>query len=190
MVTYADKPWLQYYRIGPYPIKKTKQPYPELSLPDLLDQSALNYPDRPAVFFLEKQMTYEELKIMADRLATALEDMGVQKGDKVATVIPNCPQFAICDFGIMRAGAVHVPCSILHRAQDLLYEIGSSGAKIVICQEASFDLINSIRDEAKIEKVIVTDPMEYSEAGADKREIPGAVQLRDLLEEFEAEAPA
>lgn len=189
MVTYADKPWQQHYRIGPYPIKKTKQPYPELSLPDILDHSALNYPDRPAIFFLERTIPYLELKLLVDRLATALADLGVQKGDKVATVIPNCPQFVICDFGIMKAGGIHVPCSILHKAPDLIYEIGSSGAKVVICREASLNLINSIRDKTKIETVIVTDPMEYSAAGTERREIPGTILLRDLLEEFEAEPP-
>ena len=189
MVTYADKTWQRHYRLGPYPIAKSKQPYPELSLPDLLDHSALNYPDRPAIFFLERKMNYVELKLAVDRLATALADMGVQKGDKVATVIPNCPQFVISDFAIMKIGGVHVPCSILHKASDLIWEIGSSGARVVICQDASLDIINSIKDEAKIEKVIVTDPMEYSAAGAERREVPGAVQFRDLLEEFEAEPP-
>jgi long-chain acyl-CoA synthetase len=189
MVTYADKPWQKHYRLGVWPVRRSLQPYPELSLPDFLDLTALNYPDRSAIFFLERIITYQELKLLVDKLATALADLGVRKGDRVATVLPNCPQFAISDFAIMKIGGVHVPCSVLHKIQDLIYEIGSPGARVVICQDASLELINSIKDKTEIEKVIITNPMEYSAGGAERREVPGAIQFRDLIEEFEAEPP-
>lgn len=189
MVTYADKPWQKYYKLGPFPIAKSKRPYPELPIPDLLTHSALSYPERPAILFLENVITYRELKILVDQLATALDELGVQKGDKVATVLPNCPQFVVSDFAIMSTGAVHVPCSILHRATDLIHEIGGSGARVVICQHASLDLIKSISGETSIDQVIVTDPMEYSASGAERQESSGAIQFRDLLEDCDADPP-
>jgi len=130
-ITYADKPWVKSYFVGPYKLAKTMEPYPKIPVYKFLDDSAANHPNQTACVYLEKEMTYEELKLHVDKLATALADLGVKKGDKVATILPNCPQFIISDYAIMRLGAVHVPISILHKAPDLLYEIGESGAETV-----------------------------------------------------------
>lgn len=189
VVTYADKPWLLKYRLGPYPLAKTKQPYPEVSLPELLDRSAFNYPDRSAIFFLERRITYCELKLYVDKLATALADLGIRKGDKVATIIPNCPQFIISDFAIMKIGGIHVPCSALYKVHDLLYEIGSVGAKMIICEEGALDTAKTIKEQLKLERIIVTSQMDFSANPPERKEIPGVIQFRDLIEEYEAEPP-
>jgi long-chain acyl-CoA synthetase len=189
MATYAEKPWQKKYTCGPYPIPKSKAPYPEISLPELLDRSAFSYPDRPAIFFMGKVMTYRELKLQVDKLATALANLGVKKGDKVATVLANCPQFVMSDFAIMKIGGIHVPCSVLHKGPDLVYEIGESESKVVICQDSSFDLVKSIAHKTKLEKFIVTSQMEYGSNPSVKREIPGAIHFLDLMEEFEPEPP-
>ncbi len=61
-------------------------------------------------------MTYKELKLNVDRLSCALSKLGVKKGDKVASILPTSPQFVITDYAIQKAGAVHVPCSLLHKS--------------------------------------------------------------------------
>jgi len=98
-MTYADKPWVKSYFVGPFKLPKTMEPYPKISVYKFLEDSATNCPEPPpiACVYLEKEMTYPELKLHVDKLATALADLGVKKGDKVATILPNCPQFIISD---------------------------------------------------------------------------------------------
>ena len=194
-MTYADKPWLKSYKLGPYKLKETLEPYPKVPLFKILDDSAAKYPTKVACLALGKdsrqwsQTTYKELKLYADKLANALVNLGVKKGDRVVTVIPNCLQFIISDFGVIKTGAVHIPCSILHKAPDLEHEIESGGAETVICLEDNLPLINSIKDKTKLKNVIVTGWEDYSPGPPELKEIPGTIQFRRLLEEHEPKPP-
>jgi long-chain acyl-CoA synthetase len=189
MVSVADKPWLKSYKLGPYKLPQTKQPYPKAPIHSLLDAAAAEYPDNHACFYFGNEMSYGDLKLEVDRLATALADLGVKKGDRVATILPNCPQYLISDFGILKAGAVHVPCSVLHKAADLIYEIGDSGAETVICSEMSIELVNSIKDKTKIKRIILTSLMDYSLEKPELKQVPGAYQFRDLIASHEPNLP-
>ncbi len=188
-MTYADKPWLKSYKFGPYPLKKTLEPYPEIPLYQILYDSAEKFPDRPACLAFGKETRYRKLKEYVDRLATALAALGVKKGDMVATVIPNCLQFIIADMGILRAGATHIPCSILHKERDLEHEIGSPEAETVICLEDNLPRINAIKDKTKLKNIIVTSWEDYGANPPELKEIPGAIQLRRLLDEHEPNPP-
>ena len=189
MVSIAEKPWLKGYRLGPYKLPQTKEPYPKVPLHSLLDSAAAEFPDRAACSYLGNEMTYKELKLEADRLAAALADLGVRKGDKVVTILPNCPQFVISDFGILKAGAAHVPCSVMHKAADLIYEIGDSGAETVICSDGSLELVDSIKDKTKIKRIILTSLMDYSLEEPELKQTPGTYQLRDLIANHEPRPP-
>jgi len=147
MASYADKPWLKSYKLGPYKLAQTKEPYPKMPLYKILDDTATEYGHRAAISYLGREISYGELKLYADKLATALAELGVKKGDRVATIIPPCPQYIISDFAILKIGAAHVPCSTLHKADELIYEVGDSGAETVICSDISLDLVNSIKNK-------------------------------------------
>lgn len=189
MVSVSDKPWLKSYKLGAFKLPLTKQPYPHLTIHSLLDIAAAEFPDHSACYYLGYEMSYKELKLEADRLAAALADLGIKKGDKVSTILPNCPQYVISDFGILKAGATHVPCSVLHRAADLIYEIGDSGAETVICSDMSLELVNSIKDKTKIRNIILTSIMDYSLEKPELRQVPGVYQFRDLIASHEPRPP-
>ncbi|MFC2050127.1 AMP-binding protein [Chloroflexota bacterium] len=189
MVSLADKPWLKSYKLGPYKLPQTKQPYPVAPIHSLLDAAAAEYPDNHACFYFGNEMSYKDLKLEVDRFAAALADLGVKKGDKVATILPNCPQYIISDFGILKSGAVHVPCSVLHKAADLIYEIGDSGAETVICSEMSIELVNSIKDKTKIKRIILTSLKDYSLEKPELKQVPGAYQFRDLIASHKPNLP-
>jgi len=189
-MTYADKPWLKSYFVGPFKLEKTMEPYPKIPVYKFLEDSAAEYPEQIACVYLEEEMTYPELKLRVDKLATALADLGVTKGDKVATILPNCLQFIVSDFAIMRLGAVHVPISILHRAPDVLYEIGESGAETVICSYVRLERVNSIKDKTKLKNIIFTPVPIFPDYSLPKmKEMPGAHRLEDLIEKYEPKPP-
>jgi long-chain acyl-CoA synthetase len=189
VATMAEKPWLKQYRMGPYKLPQTKEPYPKVTVHSILDATAAEFPDEAACFYLGKEIPYGEMKLLSDRLAAALADLGVKKGDKVATVLPNCPQFMISDFGIMKTGAAHVPCSVMHKPADLMYEIGESGAETVICAGMSLETVNSIKDKTRIKNMVVTSMMDYSSEEPALERLPGAYQFRDLIASHEPQPP-
>jgi len=185
----SDKPWLKNYKFGPYHLKKTLEPYPKVPMHQLLEDSASAYPNQIAIDFLGRKIRYSELKSLADKFSNALAGIGVNKGAKVAVILPNCPQFIISDFGISKAGATMVPCSTLHTAYDLEHEIGQSGAETVVCTHAGLDVVKSISVKTRLRNIIATSPMEYSAEEPERQEVPGAVLFRDLMVEHEARAP-
>lgn len=163
MTTLADKrPWLKSYRLGPYELEHSLEPYPELPLFVMLDRSAEAYPRSTAIEYFGLRIKYRELKEFADSLSCALATFGVKKGDKVATILPTCPQYIIANFAILKAGAVHVPCSILHKEGDLEYEINESGAVAVICLEEQLDKILAVKPKTKLKEIIVTSLLDYT----------------------------
>ena len=87
--SYSDKPWLKSYFVGPYKLPKTMEPYPEISIYQFLENAEEKYLDNVACIYLDQKLTYRELKLQVDKLATALTDLGVKKNDCVITILPT-----------------------------------------------------------------------------------------------------
>jgi long-chain acyl-CoA synthetase len=189
MSVYEQKTWLNSYKLGPFDLAQSNGQYPEAPLFSFLDDSISRFGRRPACLYKGKTITYKELGEMVGRLACGLRSLGVEPGDRVATILNTSPQFVISDYGIQKAGAVHVPCSPLHKRHDLVYEIGESGAKVMICLEESVDLIKSIMDETDLKHLIVTSPDDFSANEPELVEKPGVIQMRDLMARSDTEPP-
>jgi long-chain acyl-CoA synthetase len=187
-ITYADKPWLKSYKIGPFPLKKTMEPYPEINIYQFLEDTATEYPDNVAIVYAEDEMTYKELKLKVDKLASALVDFGVKKGNMVASVLPSCPQFALIHFAALKLGAVHVPLSILHDKVDLEYELKESGAEIVLCSYRRLQRVNEVKPNTEVKTVIYTPTKlfpDYKLPDVEKPSEDDYHLLGDLLEKYE-----
>ena len=195
--TYADKPWMKSYKVGPYKLPKTMEPYPKIPVTKFLEEAVTEFPDNIACSFIagdhKTDMRYSELKLQVDKLATALDDLGVKKGDRVATILPSCPQFIIADYAIMRLGAVHVPLSILHKAPELLYEIKESGSETIICSYRRLERIEAIKDEITLRNVIYTPiPIfpDYTLPNMEEiSDIPNLHRLEELIEKSDNKPP-
>jgi long-chain acyl-CoA synthetase len=87
----------------------TLQPYPESTLLDTVGDTVQQRPEHPALIFKGRQMSYAELEQLSNAFATALVNLGVQKGDRVALLIPNSPQAIIAQLGAWKAGAIVCP---------------------------------------------------------------------------------
>jgi long-chain acyl-CoA synthetase len=185
----SDKPWLRNYKLGPYNLRKTLEPYPRIPVYKFLDDSANAYPRQVAVEYLGRRIRYEELLDHVNRLANALHKMGISRGDRVATILPNCPQAIMADFAVSKAGAALVPCSTLHKTRDLEYEIGESGAKMVICSDEGLGLVQTMKDKTRVASVVVTSPMDYSDREPQQRQVPGAYQFKDLIAHHTPDPP-
>ncbi len=181
--------WIDAYKLGPFELNKTMTPYPAVPVYRFLDDTAERFSSRPACFYLGNKITYKELKFDIDRLSCALASLGVKKGDKVATILPTSPQFVISDYAIQKTGAAHVPCSLLHKSHDLIWEIGTSEAETVICLDTHLDVVKSIKHETKIQNIIVTSENDYSVDETETTELSGAHQFRDIIKNSEPQPP-
>jgi len=188
MESYADKPWLKSYKLGPFKLKTTIE-YPKKPLFTILDETAEKFPGKDAYYYLGKRMKYRELKRQVDKLANALIALGTKKGDTIIVFLPTCPQFIISDFAILKTGAILVPCSPLLKAPELRHQVLESGAETIICFDKHLDLVNSVKSGTRLNNIIVTSHEDYSPAETEEiREIPGTYHLRKLIADHEAKA--
>lgn len=186
---YHSKPWLKSYKLGPFDLAASMTPYPTKPLFSFLDESVAKYGQRPACLYGGQVISYKELGELVNRLAAGLCSLGVKPGDRVATILNTSPQFVICDFAIQKTGAIHVPCSPLHKARELTHEITQSQARTVICLEAFKDVVQSIQSTTGFQDLILTAEEDYSAHQSESSSKPGGLQLRELIERSEPRPP-
>ncbi|HEV3171712.1 MAG TPA: AMP-binding protein [Actinocrinis sp.] len=151
------RPWLGFYTRGvPHNVE-----IPDVPLTQLLDDAAARHKRRPALLYFGKALTYGQLHRLADSFADGLAGLGVRRGDRVALVLPNCPQFLIAWFAILRIGAVAVPFNPLYTADEMRHQLRNSGATVVIAFDRAYERIERIRTETHLEHVVVTSLTEY-----------------------------
>ncbi len=121
------------------------------------DRMCEKYPDRIAIIYLGEKFTYAHLKNLIDRFATALNRLGVRKGDKVVIYISNSVQWVISFFGIQKIGAVAVPVAPIYTSFEIEYMIKDSGAETIICLDTNFGYVQDIFSKTDLKRVIVTN---------------------------------
>ncbi len=113
-----DRPWIAHYDKG---VPATMD-YPKEPLFHFLEESAQKYPDRACTIFKGAVISYKEMNEQSDRIAAALVDMGVKKGDRVGIFMPNTPQFVMAYFGILKAGGVVIATNPLYTPPEIAYQ--------------------------------------------------------------------
>ncbi|MEW6262138.1 MAG: AMP-binding protein [Thermodesulfobacteriota bacterium] len=121
------------------------------------DRMAGKYPDRTAVIYLGRRFSYAELRDLSLRLAGAMKDLGVAKGDKVMIYLSNCVQWVIAWLAIQRLGAVIVPVSPIYTSYEIEYMLNDSGAETVICLDTNFCYVKEVESRTRLKRVIVTN---------------------------------
>jgi long-chain acyl-CoA synthetase len=152
---YESRPWLKFY---------LKEVPPDVEIPqksavETFDEATNKWKDRTAIIFYGKKISYRELRDHVDRFATALHDLGVKKGDRVALLLLNSPQFIIAYFGALKAGAILTAISPVYVSPEIKHQLEDSGARIIVCQDILYD--NFERTGVKLDKVILTSISEY-----------------------------
>jgi len=152
---YEARPWLEFYPKDLSPDVEI----PEQSAVEAFDEATERWQDRAAILFYGRKISYRELRDHVDRFATALHDLGVKKGDRIALLLLNSPQFIIAYFAALKAGATVTAISPLSVSPEIKYQIEDSGARIIVCQDILYQ--NVERARIKLDAVIVTGAGEY-----------------------------
>jgi long-chain acyl-CoA synthetase len=153
-----DRPWFKIYE--KFGMSKHID-IPETSLHGLVDRAAERWPNKPALIFYGKKITFKELAVLTKKFATALAELRVKKGNVVALYLPNCPQFVIAYYGAMRLGAIVTAISPLAREREVEYQVNDSGAETLVALDVFHPAVESVWKKTKLHNVIVTSMADY-----------------------------
>ncbi len=161
--TYESKPWLESY--AEYVPREL--PLPEKSMADLFEESARRVPDRDAIRYFDKTISFAELDRMVNSLAARFASWGVEKGDRVAVFTQNNPQFLIAQYAAWKRGAAMVPLNPMFKQRELDYHLNDSGAKVLVCLESLYrDVAREVLPNTKVEHTVTTSELDFLPEGA------------------------
>jgi len=147
------KPYLDIYKAGGVAWDIRVEPK---TLHSLLFDSAKNNPDNTAIIFYDRKITYGQLAGCVKRVASALYELGLRKGDRVSLMLPNCPDFVISYYAILSMGGVVVNTNPMYVEREIEYQVNDSGSKMIITLADLYFRIKNIRPNTGLEKVILT----------------------------------
>lgn len=153
----SHKPWQSLY---PEQIPAVLS-YEDKPLYSFLKESAEEFPGKASIHFQGKELSYREVYESALKFAAYLKSIGLQKGERVAVMLPNCPQGVISFFGILMAGGVVVQTNPTYTERELEYQMKDSGAKMILVMDILFPRVTAIASRTNIEHIIVTAIKEY-----------------------------
>jgi long-chain acyl-CoA synthetase len=161
-----EKPWLAHYDDG----VPASLDYLDVTLPQILADSARRYPDQCALnlvlrhigpLSVSARLSYAQLVDQVDRCASALAGLGVRRGDRVAMMLPNLPQFVIGFYGALRLGAIVVNTNPTYTAREIEWQLSDAGAETAVLYSPLYERLRQVQARTQVKRVIVTDISDY-----------------------------
>jgi long-chain acyl-CoA synthetase len=184
-----ERPWLKFYEEGvPHHMD-----YPRIPLYQVLEDTAKDFPDRDGVIFQGKRIPYGDLAGWARNLASGLHQMGIEKGQRVAIMLPNCPQYIVAYFAILRLGAVVVNVNPMYVERELEFQLRDAGAQTIVAARDLLPRLKAVKEKIPLKSMILTDLDEHvrgeggREQGAEGG--PGVFEYAELLRKGRSQAP-
>jgi long-chain acyl-CoA synthetase len=155
---HPDLPWLRHYDAG---VPATLAPYPTRTLLDYLADACSEQPDDPAVYFKGATLTFSDLARLSDACAAAFVALGVRRGDRIALLLPNCPQFLIAQYGAWKIGAIVSPLNPIYTEYELEGPLRDHGVETVLTLTRFYSRIKSVQPRTPVRRVIATNIKEF-----------------------------
>jgi long-chain acyl-CoA synthetase len=179
--------------------RKPIYPLGERPITEYLREWGRQKPAKAAINFYGLETSYAELDRLSDRFAALITQLGARKGDRIAVFLPNCPQFIVSFFGILKAGCVHVPVNPMFTEPELAYELNDTGAQIIVIHDQLLPVLERVRGQSSILHVLHTSLLDVLPADpeialpanltAERRSAPGAVDLIQALADISGPPP-
>jgi len=154
----AHHSWAQHYDPG---VPQSLAPYPEKTLVHFVRENARSAPAADAVLFKGRRISCSALDTWSDAFAAALAKSGVGRGDRVALVLPNCPQFLIAEIGAWKAGATVFPLNPLYTGAELAEPLRISAAKVAVVLTPFYERLKQIQSQTSLQTIVATNIKEY-----------------------------
>lgn len=157
MTRMNNKPWLEHY---PVEVPITYD-YPKQNLAQFLIQSTERFPEHIALDFLGKKMSYSVLLDSVYRFTNALLGLGIRKGDRVAIMLPNCPQAVIAYYGTLLMGGIVVMTNPLYVPRELEYQLKDADVQMIVTLDILVDRVKKATEKAPLNYILVTSVKDY-----------------------------
>ncbi len=147
-----ERIWLKHYPAG---VPADIDPDKYQSIRDLFEESVANFRDRPAYYCMGKEISFGDLDRMSRAFGAWLQGQGLQKGDRVALMMPNVLQYPVALFGVLRAGLVVVNVNPLYTPRELEHQLEDSGAKAIVILENFAHTLEQVVAKTQVKQVVV-----------------------------------
>ena len=154
----AAVPWFDHYDAG---VPRTLVPYPNRTLLDYVSEAAKESPTAPAFLFKGATMTFGELERASDAFASALAALGIKRGDRLAILLPNCPQFFVAEFAAWKLGAIVAPLNPIYTEHELEGPLRENGIETIITLTRFYQRIKHVQPRTPVRRVIATNIKHY-----------------------------
>ena len=152
----SQRPWLRHYS------DRAPKRFPKTTLPKLLEETAKNFSRSTALIYFGGRISYADLLEHINRCAAGLQALGLRQGDRVALMMPNCPQFIIAYFGALRAGAIVTATSSMYTRREAVHQWQDAGATILIIEHRLYPIArDASADLPLIRNIIIAGLREY-----------------------------
>ncbi len=151
-----QQPWVKNYQPGvPAEIE-----LPTESLVAMLERSVAEAGSAPALEFFGRRTSYTQLGEQVDRAAEGLRRLGVRAGDRVALILPNCPQHVVAFYAVLRLGAVVVEHNPLYTSRELRHQFEDHQARVVIAWDKAAAAVREFPSDVEIDHVVAVNLLE------------------------------
>jgi long-chain acyl-CoA synthetase len=142
-------------------VPSTLAPYPDRTLLDYLADLARDRPNQPALLFKGATMTWSELERLSNACASAFTALGIKRGDRVALLLPNCPQFSIAQFAAWKLGAIVAPLNPTYTEHELEGPLREHGVETILTLTRFYDRVKRVQPRTPVRHVIATNIKEH-----------------------------
>jgi long-chain acyl-CoA synthetase len=154
----SPEPWLAHY---PKEVPRTVEPIPDINAYQMLAGSAERHPDRPALAWFGRHLTFAELEGETARFSAALARLRIGRGDRVGLLLPNSPQYVIAYYAILRLGAIIVGNNPLYTVRELAHQLSDAGTSAVVALDSLYPTLAEVSEQVDVGEVIVTGIEDY-----------------------------
>jgi len=173
-----NKPWFSSW---PQDLPQNLE-YPKVPLHEILEKTAKEHPEKAAIAYFKREITYAELDSLSNQFAGALAALGVKKGDRVAIFLPNIPQFLIAYYGALKAGAVLTAISPLHKEREVAYQLNDAEAETVVALDSLYPIVEAVWWKTTLKNAVVTNMEEYASKNSAASKTPQAPTVHSFQE--------
>ncbi len=148
-----ERPWLKFYEEGIPPRLR----YPHIPVPKILEDAARDFPKNEAIIFLGGRITYEVLGEWVERFASGLSQLGFKKGERMALMLPNCPQYIVAYYAVLKLGGIVVNVNPMYVERELAYQLKDSGAEGILTLKEILPRVQAVQSQVSLQRILLTD---------------------------------